>query len=55
MIESSLKIKPHNRKDQFCSKVDTSIKANGREIKEMEKVCKSGRMDPFIKDTGRIT
>lgn len=54
MIELNLKIKLRSKKAQFCSKIDMCMRVNGKEMKEMAKVCKFGKMDLFIKDIGKI-
>jgi hypothetical protein len=40
--------------DLFSLKIGISMKDSGKIIKEMEKVCRYGKMALFIKDTGKI-
>ena len=55
MINQSTKIQPHNIKAQFYLKADMFMKVNGKEMREVEEECKYGKMDRFMKDTGKIT
>jgi hypothetical protein len=52
MIKKNSRIKLQRKRIQFYFKIDMFIKGNGKIIKEVDVVCKYGKMDRFIKDIG---
>lgn len=49
-----MRIKLHNKKDQFYLRIDMFMKVNGKGMREVEEECKYGKMDLFMRDTGKI-